>query len=271
MTIEDRGSRIANRRRTVAFLAAAAILVVISQRAVADGGAWGSVKGRVVWAGDKLPMPEEITPNANQNPQQCLAKGKLYKEDLVVNPKNKGVRWVIVWLQPVPGGPPLTIKPELKELKEKQVVVDQPTCAFEPRVLCMRQGQELIAKNSAPMVHNVNWTGHPLHNPGGNRIVPPGGSLPIKDLKADRFPVTLACNIHPWMRGYVRIFDHPYFAVTDENGAFEIKDAPAGNLSLASWQETVGYLTGRNGTPVVIKGGAETDVGTIEMKPAGGQ
>jgi hypothetical protein len=250
------------------LLAAALVLAAAVSPCFADEPAWGSLKGRVVWAGDKLPQPEQIQPNATQDPKHCLSKGPLFKDDLVVNKANKGVRWVIVWLIPVPGGQPLTIHPALKAIKEKQVVVDQPCCKFVPHVVCMRQGQDLIAKNSAPVTHNVNWSGRPLYNPGGNQIVPANNALTIPNLKADKFPVTLACNIHPWMRGYVRIFDHPYFAVTDENGNFEVKDAPAGTFNVMFWQETVGYLTGRDGTHVTIKAGAETDLGKIDMKPA---
>jgi hypothetical protein len=70
------------------------------------------------------------------------------------------------------------------------------------------------------------------------------------------------------MVGWLRIFDHPYFAVTDEDGKFEIKLAPAGNYSLMSWHEAVGYGPGgRQGVPVTIKGGADTDVGKLELKP----
>ena len=59
-----------------------------------------------------------------------------------------------------------------------------------------------------------------------------GWSVEMQELVADRFPITVSCTIHPWMRAWIRVFDHPYYAVTDDNGHFEIKDAPAGEYRL---------------------------------------
>src|SRR5207248_1927486 len=81
---------------------------------------------------------------------------------------------------------------------------------------------------------------------------------------AESGPIEYKCSIHPWMNGYVRIFDHPYYAVTDENGNFEIKNAPAGKWRMIVWQEKVGYLggkEGRFGTPIEITAPA------TELKP----
>ena len=65
-----------------------------------------------------------------------------------------------------------------------------------------------------------------------------GGCL---DLVADRLPIKIECNIHPWMNGWVRVFDHPYFAVTDADGNFELKNAPAGNYRLMVWHGQGGW------------------------------
>jgi len=180
------------------------------------------------------------------------------------------VRWAFVWLAPLEkSGPPLAIHPSLKDIKEKQVVLDQPCCAFTPHAIAIREGQEVVAKNSSPIVHNTNWQGHPLKNSGGNRAVPAGGSIVIDGLKADKYSVKIACNIHPWMSSWIRVYDHPYFALTDENGNFDIKLAPVGKYRLVGWHEAVGWLTPGGydgGIPVTIteKG---LDVGNIEMKP----
>jgi hypothetical protein len=72
-------------------------------------------------------------------------------------------------------------------------------------------------------------------------------------------PIPYKCSIHPWMNGYVRIFDHPYYAVTDEDGAFTLSNAPIGNYRLVVWHETKGFqggAAGRFGTPIVINGPA---------------
>jgi hypothetical protein len=229
---------------------------------------WGTVKGQVVFGGD-VPAPELI--NVNKDQQHCLEKGPLTKETWVINKENKGVRYTFVWLAPEPGTTtPLPINPKLKDPKEKSVTIDQPCCAFVPHCLGMREGQELIVKNSAPVAHNVNYTGNPRKNPGGNFLLPPNTKKVIDNLKADRFPLQVTCNIHPWMNARVAVFDHPYFAVTDENGNFEIKDAPAGTYRLKVWHEAIGWrggAAGRDGEKITIKPEAVTDLGKLEVKP----
>ena len=65
---------------------------------------------------------------------------------------------------------------------------------------------------------------------------------------------SFSCAIHPWMRGVVRVFDHPYFAVTDTDGNWEIPHAPAGRYRIVYWHETAGYRGERNGETVIVEG-----------------
>jgi hypothetical protein len=248
-------------------------LVVNNPLARAQGPAdWGTIKGQVVWGGDAVPDRKEIAGvNANQDKAHCLSKGPLLSEDWVINKKNKGIRYTFVWLAPAAIGKNLPIHPKLKAVPDKKEEIDQPCCQFKPHATAIREGQELVAKNSAPVAHNVKWAGNPLKNPGNNVILPPGGSVTIKDLKADRFPIMVNCNIHPWMNARVGVFNHPYFAVTDEDGNFEIKDAPAGNFRLMVWHESAGWrggAAGRNGQQITIKGGEVTDLGKLDLKPS---
>jgi hypothetical protein len=141
----------------------------------------------------------------------------------------------------------------------KAAVLDQPLCEYIPHVLAIRQGQAIEAKNSAAIPHNVKWTG--FKNPGNNVLLPPGQSHKIKNLVAEKTPVVVECNIHPWMKAYIGVFNHPYFAVTDKDGNFEIKDAPAGSWRLVAWQDATGWVTGtRAGTPITVKAGGTTNV-----------
>ncbi|HEV3260183.1 MAG TPA: hypothetical protein VG013_25225 [Gemmataceae bacterium] len=235
----------------------------------AANGQWGTIKGQVVFGGDTVPEPKKVDVNKDQD--HCLSKGDIYSEDWVIKKDSKGVRWVFAWLVD-PANPKKfpadKINPALKEVPKAAVEIDQPCCKFEPHALAMREGQVLNAKNSAPISHNVNWTGG-VQNPGNNVILPSGQQVAIKDLKASRFPVSVTCNIHPWMKAWVRVYDHPYFAVTDADGKFEIKDAPAGDFKLVTWQESVGWGNGgKDGVPVTIKAGQTTDLGKLEIKPA---
>ncbi len=203
----------------------------------------------------------------------CLAKGPLTSEDLIVNKGNLGIKNVFVWLLPIVPTKPLSIHPDLAKIKKKEVVVDQPCCMFVPHALWLRQGQTLVAKNSSAIAHNFHWTGYPLKNPGGNSIIPAGGELKITDLVADRLPVKLSCDIHSWMTGWVRILDNPYFALTDQDGKFEIKNAPAGPCRIALWQEKKGWVENYGkvgaitGKEIAIAPGKTLDLGVVKMGP----
>jgi hypothetical protein len=152
----------------------------------------------------------------------------------------------------------------LKEIKDKEVVMDQPCCRFEPRVLALREGQTLIAKNSSPINHNFKYDSE---KDGDNKLVPAGGKLEIK-LQASARPILVNCTIHGWMHGAIRVFDHPYFAVTDGDGKFEIKSAPAGKYNLVMWHDGQGWVNGgKLGRPVEIKPGGVTEV-SAATKPA---
>jgi hypothetical protein len=230
----------------------------------ADPAGWGTLKGQVVYGGDP-PEPQKLDVNKDQN--HCLSKGPILSEEWVVNKNNKGVRWVFVALAPAKRGDKLPVHPDLVAIKDKTVAIDQPCCHFIPHCVALREGQDLEAKNSSPIAHNVNWAGHPLAGPSGNQLVPAKQSILIQGLKAYHIPVKVACNIHPWMSGYVRVYDHPYFAVTDEDGKFELKKVPVGEFRLQTWQEKIGYGPGgRDGNPVTIKAGADTDVGKITIQ-----
>lgn len=237
---------------------------------IARAAEWGSVKGQIVWAGGKLPDAKELKVDKDQ--AHCLSKGKITSEEWVVDQKTKGIRWVFVWLAPEPGSSikKLPIHPALQKIQDLEVEVDQPCCRFEPHALAMRQGQKLIARNSGKVAHNFNYSGWPLINPGKNELMQPGGILTIADLKADpKHPVSIRCNLHGWMQGNIWVFDHPYFAVTDASGQFEIKDAPAGDWRLMIWHDSGwrGGVKGKDGTKITIKAGAVNDLGKLEMKP----
>ena len=94
------------------------------------------------------------------------------------------------------------------------------------------------------------------------------GVIVRKKLVAERFPIEVSCSIHHWMKCWVRVFDHPYFAVTDDNGKFEIKYAPKGKLRLFIWQETGGInggFAGRFGQVIVVPSG-QMDLGEIKYR-----
>ncbi len=241
------------------------LLIVAATADAKQAGKTGTIKGQVVFAGSSIPEPKQL--NVTKDQQHCLGKGPIVSEEWVINKNNKGIKNVFVWLTTTSGGSP-PVPANLKTPKQKVVELDQPTCAFVPHALAMREGQTLDVKNTAPVAHNINWKGSPVKNPGGNVIVPPGKDHKVTNLKADKLPISVTCNIHTWMSGWIRVFDHPYYAVTDENGNFEIADAPTGDFHIMYWHDTgyKGGAAGRNGDKITIKAG-QNDLGKVEWKP----
>jgi hypothetical protein len=241
-------------------------LVAVGSTVAAEEKAWGTVKGTIVFEPAALPSERKV--NVDKEQGHCLSKGPIFSEEWVINKENRGVRWTFVWLAPKADGETLPIHPSLAEPKEKEVVMDQPCCKFEPHAMALRKGQVWVVKNSAPVPHNVNYTGGRL-NPGNNLSMPPGGQVKVSDLNPSHLPVQVKCNIHGWMTGWVRIFDHPYHAITDEKGNFEIKNAPVGEYRLVVWHEGAGWGPGfRAGNPITIKADGATELGKIGIKPA---
>jgi hypothetical protein len=208
---------------------------------------WVTVRGRVTWPGE-LPKPRFATVTTDR--ASCCRDGPLPDTFLLVDPASRGVRNVIVWLRPDTDDrtdtfPPDRAHPELKLPPPRTHAIDQPRCQFEPRVVAAREGDSLLFLNSAAIAHNVNVASdyHDL-----NKTIPSGGNYRVtRPLVAEPLPLAVKCDIHPWMTGRVRVFDHPYFAVTDRDGWFELKQVPTGRWRVVYWHEG-GFHQGRAGS-----------------------
>jgi hypothetical protein len=199
-----------------------------------------TVRGQVVFAGDRLPANPDV--KVVRDRQSCLAKGPIKQNALVVHPKNRGVRWVLVWLAPLkdfrnPQHVPPCSPPPRKVVEKRQVTLS--CCAYEPRVVALREGTPLVFKNADSIAHAVRVSAGEQHFAW---LIPPGKEHAAADLKARFLPGSFECPIHSWMRGWIGVFKHPYFAVTDADGKFEIPDAPPGRWRLILWQEKVGWV-----------------------------
>jgi hypothetical protein len=194
--------------------------------------------------------------------EHCLSRGPIPNEQWVVNPENRGTRWVVVFLKGTKNKR-LLIHDSLKEPNPKEIVLDQPACRFEPHVMALRRGQKLVSKNPAPVAHNIQIQGI---RSAFNVTLPPGSSHTF-ELEPEFGPLKMACSVHPWMQAYTWVFDHPYFAITDADGRFEIKLAPAGTQTLVVWQETASYVPDAKGRSIEIKPDGVLDLGEIAVKP----
>jgi plastocyanin len=120
------------------------------------------------------------------------------------------------------------------------VIFEQKGCSYHPHILGVRAGQTFRVTNSDPTTHNIHPA--PQNNREWNKSQPPGSS-PIDETFAHDEIIPVKCNIHPWMRGYIAVFKHPFFAVTDKNGSFELKNVPPGEYTIQAWHEKYGVLT----------------------------
>jgi hypothetical protein len=121
------------------------------------------------------------------------------------------------------------------------VVLDQRGCRFVPRVVVLRAGQTLQVKNSDPVTHNV----HPMprNNRDWNQQQAPGAPDLLRRFARPEVMIPVKCDIHSWMRTWIAVLDHPYFATTGPGGEFRIEGVPAGRHVLAAWHETLGEQT----------------------------
>jgi plastocyanin len=235
------------------FLFVTALLLTMSVSTQAQ--TWTTIQGQVVLK--EAPKPAEI--NVTADKEHCLSKGALKSDSLVVNEKNKGMKNVWVFLRPDDDDraaklQPNQIHPDLTKPTAKEHVIDQPCCMFIPRVLAVREGDTLLVKNSSPVPHNINYSSEDL---SFNQTIPAGGTFKAeKALKFEGRPATFACNVHPWMAGRVMVFDHPYYALTDADGKFEIKNAPQGKFRIVYRHEEGFHMgaKGNKGFPLQIAG-----------------
>jgi hypothetical protein len=187
--------------------------------AVKDGG---TIRGVVKVQGKvpKLP-PLEISKfkEACQN---------VPNESLVVGPK-RGVRYAVVTLEGITKGKAV----EREAIHE----LDNAKCRFVQHVLAASVGQFLLLKNADPILHTAHaffHDGQPHFNVG---LYP--GRLSRKPLVSPGV-VKILCEVHPWMSAYMVVTEHPYHAVTDIYGDFDIRDVPPGRFRLKVWHESLG-------------------------------
>ncbi len=123
------------------------------------------------------------------------------------------------------------------EAPKEHVLIDQRKMAFIPHVVAVQQGTTVDFLNSDPVGHNVYWPSIS----GNKKLSHNLGTWPKGEKKAFQFNdlgvASLLCNVHPEMSGYVVVVPTPYFAVTDKDGNFEIKNIPAGKYTLKTWSE----------------------------------
>lgn len=207
---------------------------------VAGGGA---IKGKVTFNG-AVPT-RTVLPTKDQ--QVC---GNPRKENLITLGPDKGVQDAVVSIRGIAKG-------KAWAAAEKLPVIDNKDCIFTPRVQVVRVGKMSVL-NSDPVLHNTH--GFYDKRTAFNLALPNQGQAIDVDLPRPGV-VRIECDAHGWMLGWVHVVDNPYYAITDANGGFEIKDIPPGKYTLAVNQEAVRPMT----VEIEVKGGQTLDL-PIELK-----
>jgi plastocyanin len=193
-----------------------------------DAATTGSLSGRAVFAG---PAPAAETLRMTTDRTCVAAAGPNPQSDAVLIAGEGGLKNVFVYVKS-------GLDPAYSfEMPTSPAVLDQKGCIYTPRVIGVRAGQQLEVLNSDDTLHNV----HAL--PMSNQEFNTSAKQVSKTFTVPEVMVRFKCDVHPWMAAYVGVVAHPYFAVTDASGAFDIKGLPPGTYTLEAWHEVFGTRT----------------------------
>lgn len=218
-------------------------------------GGTGRVHGVVRFTGT-LPKSREVQVAGDK---YCVEKrgDSFVDQDMMVD-ANGGVQNVFVYLQ---GG-----VPEYRfAIPQAPVAIDQSDCQYEPRVLGVQVGQTLQFSNNDQTLHNVHSV---VDKNSGNKAFNfgmPGrrGVIIEKTFETSEIMARIKCDVHPWMVAWVGVLPHPWFAVTEEAGAFDMQQIPDGEYIVAAWHERLGQTSAR----IHVTGGASSPLEILFPAP----
>lgn len=199
----------------------------------------GMVRGTVRLAGTVVPEPSVIE-NAT-DPEVCGRTQRV--DDLLVDAESRGIANVIVSLSGIPAEQVGTPQPS-------RLVLDNRDCQFVPRVAVLTVGSTIEAVSHDQVLHTTHLYGAVEHN-----FALPYPSEPKTATVEEPGMIAVLCDVHGWMKAYVRVDSHPFHAVTDADGTFLIANVPPGDYELDVWHERLG----RQSLPVHVQRGADDD------------
>ena len=208
--------------------------------AVIDGGA---IAGTISVSGSIPTLPPRLT---GRDPEVCGTEDRP-SDSLLVNSAG-GLRNAVVIVEGVSGGKPMP--PDVQSAQ-----LEQSNCDYLPHLAVMAANTEIAIVNNDPILHNVQFF---QDNDTLFNIAQPVQGQVNTTLVENAGIIDVECAVHAWMRSSVVVVDNPYYAVTDENGAFSITDLPAGTYQVKIWHE---YL-GEEIREITVTGGVET---TLDM------
>ncbi|HEY0004436.1 MAG TPA: carboxypeptidase regulatory-like domain-containing protein [Pyrinomonadaceae bacterium] len=232
----------------------------------AKTGNEGTIKGKVAVTGT-VPEPKKIDTSADA---VCAQKNpNAMTEDVVV--KDGKVQYTFVYIKDGTTTDGKKIGDFSFDTPTNAVVLDQNGCHYKPHMIGLQVNQKLSVTNSDPTQHNVHPT--PKSNEEWNQSQGPNAPPIEKTFKRAETLIPVKCNQHPWMKAYIGVLKHPFFAVTKEDGTFEITGVPAGKYTVVAWHEKFGEKTME--VNVAAKGSGTADfsydaAGATANAPEGG-
>ena len=199
--------------------------------------ATGAIRGSVAYAGEA--KRQEVVFN------EAACKGPAYDE--LVKVSGGKLENAFVWVKSGLEGwrfPPAS----------GEVTIDQKNCLYVPTVVGVRVGQPLAFLNSDPVTHNVHTL--PVENDSANFAMDRVTTKVVKTFDTEEVMVKTKCDVHPWMKAWIGVVDHPHFAVTGADGGFEFKGLPPGDYEVEVWHESLG----RKSQKVTVAQGGTADV-----------
>jgi hypothetical protein len=220
---------------------------------IANPTGWATLKGRFRLSGPVSLPPIVVT-------KDNAICGNTAPNPAVVLGDDNSLQFVLVYLSTkLPSLEDPWVHPSYADSAKATVEFDQKKCIFLSHVFAMRSTQALKVLNSDTVGHNTNIPAFKY-----NTLIPAGSSNSDAVPKSLNDPTDVSCSIHPWMSAFIMATPHPYLAVTNEKGEFEIKNIPAGiDLEFRVWQEKVKYVPAAtlDGKPVTWP------KGKVKIKP----
>ena len=156
--------------------------------------------------------------------------GKVYDQTIALGPRDS-LENVFVYVEK-------GLEGKTFEVPGTTVTIDQTGCWFVPRVVGIQTGQVLKVINSDPVTHNIHP--QPQTNREWNHSQGPGDPPIERKFTQPEVMIPVKCNIHSWMHAWIGVLPHPYFAVSNTAGVFQIPNLPPGTYTIAAWQEKLG-------------------------------
>ena len=207
---------------------------------VANPTGFATLAGKFVLDGTAPPNPPL---NVTKDVAVCAPGGvQVFDQIVVVGPGN-GIKNVLLYISSkIPTDNPAWIHESYAAQRDAEVIFDQRNCVFLSRVGTMWSTQKLKILNSDPVGHNTNLA-YKRGAKAQNTLIPEHAFAYYEPGAASPQPFPVSCSIHPWMKANMMVCDHPYSAVTGDDGSFEIANVPAGvELEFRVWQEKSGFL-----------------------------